>query len=305
MKLASVYTPGAGHSPQVLAGRDELLIQWRRMLADITAHGRSRSRDMILVGQRGIGKTAAMSACVAIAARRGFEVVSLQAMAGRSGLFDSLFSRIRAKAQTANSPWARARADIERLTGVDLGAGPGHFPDGRDLATTIDPENLAEALAVVQREVRRERPSGGLLITVDEFQAASDADLVLMSAVLHRLNVDYSSAVVAFIATSRPKIFDVLLNAGVTHPNRLFTKVTLASSLEIEDAVFAVTEPARRVGVSWEPEAALHLVRSISCNPAHLQYLADAVWESAPGPDCITAADVNHVLPTAMRRMPF
>ena len=53
----SPYTPGAGHNPPVLAGRDGLLRDWHLVLNDIVSSGRVRAQDMILAGPRGVGKT--------------------------------------------------------------------------------------------------------------------------------------------------------------------------------------------------------------------------------------------------------
>ena len=63
----SVYTPGAGHSPRVLAGRDDLLRDWQLMLNDADSRGRVRAQDIVLVGPRGVGKTATLSAFGALA----------------------------------------------------------------------------------------------------------------------------------------------------------------------------------------------------------------------------------------------
>jgi hypothetical protein len=40
------YTPGAGHSPEVLAGREVLVATWREMLTDLMTGGRVRAKDM-------------------------------------------------------------------------------------------------------------------------------------------------------------------------------------------------------------------------------------------------------------------
>ena len=45
-----IYTPGAGHQPPVLAGRDDRLRDWTLMLNDVAARGRVVAKDTILVG---------------------------------------------------------------------------------------------------------------------------------------------------------------------------------------------------------------------------------------------------------------
>lgn len=106
----SVHTPGAGHSPRVLAGRDDLLRDWQLMLNDADSRGRVRAQDIVLVGPRGVGKTATLSAFGALAKTQGFEVVNLKAVVGQAGLVESLLQRARRR-----SPPRRARgAGLEK-----------------------------------------------------------------------------------------------------------------------------------------------------------------------------------------------
>jgi hypothetical protein len=65
----SIYTPGAGHRPPVLAGRDALIQGWQLMPNDVAVRGRVGARDVILAGPRGIGKTAVLWRSETFAAR--------------------------------------------------------------------------------------------------------------------------------------------------------------------------------------------------------------------------------------------
>src|SRR5680860_172264 len=116
----SPYTPGAGHTPPVLAGRDGLLRDWQLVLNDILAGGRVRAQDMILVGPRGVGKTVTVSAFAKLAKDQGFEVVNLQAVSGHTGLVEALLQRARTRLAEEAGPWQRARKAFERD-----GGGPG------------------------------------------------------------------------------------------------------------------------------------------------------------------------------------
>src|SRR5579875_3730325 len=89
----SVYTPGAGHLPPVLAGRDDLLHSMTVRLNDVATVGRRRSEDVIFTGIRGVGKTAMLTAYSSAAEQRGFEVIGHQAVAGQAGLVESVLAR--------------------------------------------------------------------------------------------------------------------------------------------------------------------------------------------------------------------
>ncbi len=297
----SIYTPGAGHSPPVLAGRDELLRNWRLMLNDAASEGRVRAQDVILAGPRGIGKTAIVTAFGEIAKAQGFEVVNLQAVTGHASLVDALLHRARRRIADGAGPWQRAKQAFEWLGGVSLTvAGVGAEISARDRTDPgdlPDPGDLAQALATLAAEVRRDAPHGGLLITIDELQVAAGPDLALFAAALQRLNVDHPDAAVVFAGTGLPFTSETLRKAGVTHPDRLFDLRSIPLTLPPDDARYAVVEPARRVGVSWEPQAASLIIQASNCYPAHLQLFAHAAWRKAVGPRQITQADVEAAIP--------
>jgi len=239
----------------------------------------------------------AVSAFADLARQQGFEVVSLQAVAGQAGLVESLLQRARTRIDEEAGPWQRARQAFERVGGVDLsvaGFGAGFMTTSREPGTPLlDAGTLALALATLAREVRKDSPSGGLLVTVDELQVASAPDLALLAATLHRLNVDHPAAAVLFAGTGLPFTPDSLRKAGVTHPDRLFVLEPIPLTLHAEDARYAVVEPARQVGVAWEHDAATAVVEASNGYPAHLQLFAHAAWGAAAGPHRITLPDVE------------
>ena len=146
----SMYTPGAGTLPPVLAGRDEVLHQLSLGLNEVVTVGRVRAQDVILIGRRGVGKTVTLSTYGALAAQAGFEVVNLQAVAGHAGLVESLLQRAERMIADQAGPWTRARAAFERMAGISIGvAGVSaslttHHQ--RAASSVLDPGTLAAAL---------------------------------------------------------------------------------------------------------------------------------------------------------------
>lgn len=295
------YTPGAGNLPPVLAGRDRLLRELSIGLSNVASSGRPHAQDVIVVGPRGVGKTVTLTTYGQIAAAAGFEVVNLQAVAGSSGLVESLLQRVASRVAANAGPWVRAKGAFDRIAGISFGvAGVSAQIATREPSrgsSLLDPGTLAEALVELAHEVKRDAPTGGLLITVDEMQVASAADLALLAATLHRLNVDYPPAAVVFAGTGLPHTPDTLRSAGVTHPDRLFILEPLSVALLPDEARFAIIEPARRAGVNWHPDAATRVVEVSNCYPAHLQQLAHIVWNTAAGPSQITPQDVHVAVP--------
>lgn len=293
----SVYTPGAGHVPPVLAGRDDLLHSMTVRLNEVTTIGRRRSEDVVFTGVRGVGKTAMLTAYTAAAERQGFEVIGHQAVTGQSGLIESVLMRAALRIEQGSGAWARARRALERVAGVSIGAAGVNagvtLHKARPASAQVYPEALADALAELADEVRRDCPAAGVLITVDELQVAAAKDLPLLAATLHRLNVEHPQAAVTFAGTGLPHVPTVLREAGVTHPDRLFLIEELAPTLEPTEALYAIIEPARQAGVTWAPDAAELLVRLTNGYPAHLQLFADEAWRAASGPASIQLTDVE------------
>lgn len=288
----SPYSPGAGTLPPVLAGRDRLLHRLMLGLNDVATVGRVRTQDVILIGPRGVGKTVAMSVYGDQARAGGFEVINLQAVSGRTGLVSSLLERAARGIERQSGPWTRARGTFDRIAsisfgvaGVSLGIQTRPEPTGEQ---RLDPGTLAEALAELAEEVRRDAPAGGLLLTIDEMQEASAPDLALLAAALQRLTVDHRGAAVVFAGTGLPHTPDVLRASRVTHPDRLFLLEELPVALSRDDALFAIVEPARQRGVRWDPLAAAEVVDFSNGYPAHLQMFAHEAWLAAAGPGLIT-----------------
>jgi len=132
-----------------------------------------------------------------------------------------------------------------------------------------------------------------VLITVDEIQAADSSDLTLLAAALQGLNTEYPEAPVMFAASGLPQTFQVLISAGVTHPDRLFKLRPVPLVLSPDDARFAVVEAARKHDVAWAPEAADMIVEISRAYPAHLQVFADQTWMATAGPRVITVQDAQ------------
>ena len=129
-----------------------------------------RAQDVILAGPRGVGKTAAMTAFGEIATEQGFEVVNLQAVAGHASLVDALLHRARRRIDEEAGPWQRATQAFEWLGGVSFsvaGTGAGISTRDRHDQPRPDPGDLAQALAALAQEVRRDAPHGGLVVAID------------------------------------------------------------------------------------------------------------------------------------------
>jgi hypothetical protein len=299
----SPYTPGAGHTPPILAGREFLESQWQEMLSDVGGSGRKRAQDTILRGPRGVGKTVLLSRFQQLAEAQGYDAITLQSAAGVGGIVDGILARAEDRLSQQRPAWQRAKDALQRLGGINLsaaGVGAGITINPADARQApVDPGTLAGTLATLAREIRSDSPGGGLLITLDEMQVSRGPDLALTAAALQRLNVEHPDSSVAFAASALPNIDDVLRDAGVTHPDRLFATQPIPVELGRSAAHFAIVEPARQRGVTWSELGVGNLLNATHRYPAHLQLFADQTWKVAEGPHEITVEDAEKGLAAA------
>lgn len=282
-----IYTPGAGHRPPVLAGRDDIIRDWLLTCNDVQIEGRVAADDLVFTGPRGVGKTALVDVLADRAREVGYEVIALQAVQGRPQLIDSLVETAAYKISEEQPAWVKAKKAFSRLASVNvsvLGHGGGistHAPPEQPRSAT-DPRAVASALAALSEAVYDEAGRGGVLVTVDEMQVGGP-DLPMLAAALHRLNSQHPTARVLFAGTGLPNTQHVMERAGVTHPGRLFNMVGLPTRLDASEARYALTAPATQHGVAWEPRAQDLVLEVTGGYPAHLQAFAHRVWRAAEG----------------------
>ena len=90
--VANPFAPGSGHTPPFLAGRDEVVSEFRIALHRVAA-GRA-SKNFLLSGLRGVGKTVLLRTAQNIATQAGIQSTMLEAGDERS-LRGQLASRLR------------------------------------------------------------------------------------------------------------------------------------------------------------------------------------------------------------------
>lgn len=299
-----IYTPGAGHMPPELAGRDDVLQAWELMLSRVRHDGRVGAVDTVLVGLRGVGKSALLTRLAEVADDRGFEAIRLQG-SSESSVVDSLLEEARARADRGPSRWQAARRKLSQITGLAVSvAGVGISVDREPAAAPSraqgpraqHPEQLAATLADLAHSIRTET-GGGLVLSIDEFQMSRPEDIRLLGGVLNHLNTAHPAAPVVFVAGGLPNLPQRMVGPDpdhpyITNPERLFSFQTLPVQLPATAAALALIRPAERVGAGWDPAAVEAILAATGGYPAHLQIYAAAAWIRGDGSDPVRARDV-------------
>ncbi|RCS57130.1 ATP-binding protein [Parvibium lacunae] len=278
------YAPGAGTLPPELAGRDEIIekaaIALDRFRAGLPA------RSLLLVGLRGVGKTVLLNKIALETENRGFIVVQIEAPEKRSLpalLIPSLRKALLQLDRLAHVGDHAKRAlralggfvqgmklkyqDIE--FGLDLGIEPG-------VADTGDLEHdLADLLIAVG--VAAQEKQTAITFFIDELQYVAEEEFASLITALHRCA--QKQLPVALIGAGLPQLVGQAGRAK-SYAERLFEYPEIGP-LTHEEGAKALTAPAVKHGVAFEPKALTAILKKTECYPYFLQEWGKHSWLTA------------------------
>ena len=286
MSARNPFRPSFGVSPRVLAGRGGLIDDFDVALDEGPG---SPMRSMLVSGARGIGKTVVLGELEDRAASRGWLVLRLPE---GPRLVTELEETVLPSLLSEHDPEAVRR----RLTGGGIG------PLG-SVSTEVTErfpvtESLTRMLARLAGIVGGH--GTGLLLTLDEVQAAPPDDLArLASAYQHLVRDDEE---VALAAAGLPVGIDALLEQPGTTFLRRAERIHL-EPLSPDQVAQAAVETVREVGRVISQEAVEELVRIAHGYPYLLQLVGYHAWRAAGDDEVITMADVSTTLPVVGERM--
>lgn len=289
------YAPGAGSPPPELAGRDELL-DGAAIALDRIRNGLP-SKSTLLVGLRGVGKTVLLNRIRLDADARGFATLFVEAPEKRSlpALLAGPLRQLLLKLDRLATGGALVKRALRTLGGfvgamkvkygdlefgVDLGVEPG-VADSGDLEY-----DLVGLLASVA-EAARERGTAVALF-IDELQYVAEDQLAALITALHRCA--QQSLPLTLVGAGLPHLIGQTGRAK-SYAERLFDFPEIGP-LSPEAARQALTAPAARHGVAYEPDALAEILAQTQAYPYFLQEWGKHSWNCA-GASPIRRADVD------------
>ena len=287
------YTPGFGRRPPVVAGRDALVDDLSRVLEAGPEHPRF---CRALLGSRGTGKTVLLDVVGEVATKRlGWTVLHVQALQE-----ESLVAVLLERLPEALKPWGRLGGGARDLqaqlsVGVDLGVVTAGATLQRGKGAGIVSPSAAFEDALSRVGSFAAAHGTGLLVTVDEAQAAPAEDLSALARALQTV-VARRLQPIAVVFSGLPAFRERLAGAG-TYASRL--PVEEVWSLDPSAARLALVGPAARRHVAWEDEALELLVRRSAGHPYYVQLFGWHAWEAAEGEATITLAHAKAGLASA------
>ena len=291
------YRPGAGLPPAQLAGRGTILAQIQSVLDRALAG--IAGQTIVLVGERGVGKTVLLDEVARSAAEKGFVVSHFELYPGvrlaptlvrtLGGTLQRLSSHNRGHAAARRALGALKAFSIAFPGGpsfsVDIEATPG-VADSGDLVSDVG--ELFTQVGTAAQET-----GSAVLLTMDEMHFLDESEEWALIRGLHAVGrhgypvVLVGASVVAWFTEDNDDDDD-----GVsTYRQRLYRKIRVPR-LSRAGTAAAVIDPARARGVEWRPEAVERIYDLTAGRPYEVQRLAGEAWLGADASP-ITRADVD------------
>ena len=278
------YAPGAGTPPPELAGRG-VLIERAAVALDRIRAGKS-ARSFILYGLRGVGKTVLLNRIRLDAEARGIASVRAEAPEERSlpallipalratllrlsrgeASKDNLLKGMRALASFAKTLKVKYQ-DIEISIDADPESG---LADSGDLDTDLTDLLLTLGRAAGERATV-------IVLFIDELQYVPEGQLASLIAALH--NAGQEQLPVTMVAAGLPQLVGRAGDAK-SYAERLF-EFAPVDRLEDDNARNALTVPASREGVVFQPDAISEILSRTGGYPYFLQEWGKHSWDVA------------------------
>ena len=300
--IQNPYAPGAGTPPPLLAGRDDLLGAFRVIIGRASA-GRAFQHP-VLAGLRGVGKTVLLVQFRAVAADAGWAAEMFEVRPD-GDLRAQVAEALRPMVRSVNRRWRNrqraqhiGRVAASFLRGAAATIGRGGLALGFEpvpgVADSGDFETDLTELLVALGEGAREEGVGATLL-IDELQDADIDHLAALAGAAHRINQDSLPVVIG--GAGLPPVGRILSEAR-SYSERLFS-IRTVGKLSREDSALALSEPAARLDVAYDPEALQLLVEESGGYPFFIQAFGKHAWDRADASP-IGGADAAEALPVAL-----
>jgi hypothetical protein len=303
--IKNPFLPGAGSPPPEMVGRETILEQARILLGRIKE--KRSEKSILLTGLRGVGKTVLLNEIERIAAKTGYRTVLLEAHEDKSlgaqlvpPLRKLLFEldRIAGAGDKARRGLAVLKGFMNgvKVTMGDIEVGLDIEPE-RGAADSGDLESDLPDLFLAVAEAAEERQTPVALL-IDELQYFSPKELSALIMAMHKMQ--QCQLPVVLLGAGLP-ILPGLAGESKSYAERLFSFPDIGALSE-PDAIKALQEPTKAVGVEFEKNALAEIFRLTQGYPYFLQEWGYQSWNHAAHSP-ITSQTVKEATTAVIQRL--
>ena len=303
--IKNPFSPGAGSPPPELVGREAILEQARILLGRIKE--RRPEKSILLTGLRGVGKTVLLNEIERMAVAAGYRTTALEAHEDKSlaALLVPPLRKLLFELDRMADTGDKAKRGLAVLKGFMNGikVTMGNIEIGLDIdsekgvADSGDLESDLPNLFVAVAEAADERKTAVALL-IDELQYFNPEELSALIMSMHKMQQRQLPMVL--LGAGLP-ILPGLAGESKSYAERLFSFPDIGALSE-PDAIKALQEPTRAVGVNIEIAALKEIFRLTQGYPYFLQEWGYQAWNRAPASP-ITLQMVREATGTVIQRL--
>ncbi len=305
------YSPGVGTRPPYLAGREQQIRRFQRLLEDYP----DKRRNLRITGLRGVGKTVLLKEYERIARRQEWVVVRRDwstrfceeadfatALAGYlAEAVEALSAKARIKKRITTALKAIGQVRLEVADGVSVSLQTG---SGQAQPALLE-DRLREALMRVGEVAQAQ--GRGVALLFDEAHSVYDRQAkhqfplgALLSALVAVQDDDEHPMPIMLVLCGLPPLIGNI-HAARSNAERLFRaeaidnlSLTPEPPEELGAAALALVHPA--TDITYAPGVAERVARDADGYPYFIQWFGEALWEAADldGMTTITAELYDH-----------
>ncbi|MBW3092927.1 ATP-binding protein [Bifidobacterium sp. 82T10] len=289
-RIANPFKPTAGRMPPLLIGRDNIIEDFEEGLDNGPG---APGRLMRVTGARGVGKTVILTEFGRIAKARKWEVIDETAS---DGLSQRLLDRLAPLDKPAVSLSLKPSVSLAGLGGLSLGEA--------NVSSQHMPLTLRETFG--QRLDVLERKHAGLLVTIDEAQAAQRNDMVAIATAVQHLIRDERN--IAFVFAGLPTIASKWLNDEVLTFLRRAQAEQLGD-IPLQEVSDALADTFADSGIELDGEPLRMAANATNGYPFMIQLVGYHVWRIAyrrqrgESGMIVTANDAREGIANALTRL--
>ena len=293
---ANPFKPTAGKMPPVLIGRQSIVDDFVEALENGAG---APGRLMLIMGQRGFGKTVMLTELGRTAIANGWEVYPETAS---NGMVARLVAALGSKQPRVQQASFAPSVSVAGLAGMQLGS-----------VSVAGPQEAHTLRDAIERRLKKLPKGKGILFTIDEAQAASTEEMVAVSTTVQhvigdedlRAASDIEQHGIAFAFAALPAIVDDLdSNKVLTFLRRaMFHEL---GSVPIPDVRNAYLESIAASGKTIDVGLAQTAAQATDGNPYLVQLVGYYLWQSAKarGSSKIEERDVEQGIEDAQDQFP-
>ena len=303
--IKNPFSPGAGSPPPELVGRESILESARILFGRIME--KRPEKSILLTGLRGAGKTVLLNEIDRLAVKMGYRTVVVEAHEDKAlaALLVPPLRKLLYELDRGAGAGDKAKRGLAVLKGFmnGLKVSLGDLEVGLD----IDPEKGAADSGDLESDLPN------LFIAVAEAAGERNMPVALLIDELQYFNSkELSALIMAMHKMQQLRLPMVLLGAGLpilpglageskSYAERLFSFPPIAA-LDEPDALKALQDPTRAVGVEFETPAAKEIYRLTQGYPYFLQEWGYQSWNRAAASP-ITLQVVKDATATVIQRL--